>query len=215
MLKLNKKGFALVETLIVSVFVMAIFTVLYTNLFPMMGEYERREYYDDIDSIYKTYDIFKKANKEDIYKRYTINTSNPGSFITIFSADYNENKDSDGCYQIDIKKEEIINSCNAISTNEENRNYCINLFTEIKATRVYLTRYTIKDLKNAVKKDSNSVNSIDSSTKDYINTLPYYKKGSDEHTFRIIVEYVKEINSASCESRKTINTFSTIGVDLL
>ena len=55
MLKLNKKGFALVETLIVSVIVMAIFSILYTNFFPMMGEYERREGYDDIDSIYKSY----------------------------------------------------------------------------------------------------------------------------------------------------------------
>ena len=52
--KLNKKGFALVETLIVSVFVMTIFSLIFTNFFPMMGEYERREGYDDIDSIYKT-----------------------------------------------------------------------------------------------------------------------------------------------------------------
>lgn len=57
MKKLNNKGFALVETLIVSVFVMGIVTMLFTNYYPMIGEYEKRENYDDIDSVYKTYYI--------------------------------------------------------------------------------------------------------------------------------------------------------------
>ena len=39
--KSNNKGFILVETLIVSVFIMAIFSILYTNFFPLIGEYER------------------------------------------------------------------------------------------------------------------------------------------------------------------------------
>ena len=34
---LNKKGFMLLETLIVSIFVMTIFAMLYTNLFPLLG----------------------------------------------------------------------------------------------------------------------------------------------------------------------------------
>lgn len=59
MKKLNSKGFALVETLIVSVFVMGIFTLLYTNFYPLIGEYEKREGYDNIDSVYKT-DLIKR-----------------------------------------------------------------------------------------------------------------------------------------------------------
>lgn len=59
MKKLNTKGFALVETLIVSVFVMGIFTLLYTNFYPLIGEYEKREGYDNIDSVYKT-DLIKR-----------------------------------------------------------------------------------------------------------------------------------------------------------
>ena len=59
MKKMGNKGFALVETLIVATFVMGIFTLMYTNFFPMMGEYERRERYDDIDSVYNTYLIKK------------------------------------------------------------------------------------------------------------------------------------------------------------
>ena len=52
MKKINNKGFALVETLIVSAFVIGIFSVMYANFYPMMGEYEKRENYDDISSIY-------------------------------------------------------------------------------------------------------------------------------------------------------------------
>ena len=63
MFKINKKGFALVETLIVAVFVATIFTIMYANFFPMFGEYERRETYDDVDSIYTTYLIKKMLNK--------------------------------------------------------------------------------------------------------------------------------------------------------
>lgn len=59
MKKLNTKGFALVETLIVSVFVMGIFILLYTNFYPLIGEYEKREGYDTISAVYKT-DIIKR-----------------------------------------------------------------------------------------------------------------------------------------------------------
>jgi len=50
--RLNKKGFALVETLIVSVFVISLFTFFYANMFPLIGEYERYENYDDISTKY-------------------------------------------------------------------------------------------------------------------------------------------------------------------
>lgn len=49
---LNKKGFALVETLIVTTFVMTIFIFVYQNLVPLIGEYEKMSNYDDIDSVY-------------------------------------------------------------------------------------------------------------------------------------------------------------------
>lgn len=60
---LNRRGFALVETLIVSAFVMGIFTLLYTNYYPLIGEYEKRENYDNIDMVYKTDAIKKFINK--------------------------------------------------------------------------------------------------------------------------------------------------------
>lgn len=53
--KLNNKGFVLAETLVVTIFLMTIFTMIYTYFYPLIGEYEKRENYDDVDS---TYSIF-------------------------------------------------------------------------------------------------------------------------------------------------------------
>ena len=51
---LNKKGFILVETLIVTLFVLTLFILVYQNLVPSLGEYERMSSYDDVDSVYAT-----------------------------------------------------------------------------------------------------------------------------------------------------------------
>ena len=52
MKKFSNKGFVLAETIIVAVFMVTIFTVLYSNYYPIMGNFEKREFYDDIDSKY-------------------------------------------------------------------------------------------------------------------------------------------------------------------
>lgn len=52
MKKINKKGFVLVETLVVSAFVLMIFVLVFRNGLPMMEEYKKIENYDDIDSLY-------------------------------------------------------------------------------------------------------------------------------------------------------------------
>ncbi len=57
--KMSKKGFVLAETLIVSVFIMSLFMMFYTNLYPLIGEYEKRSSYDDITSKYTAHFIRK------------------------------------------------------------------------------------------------------------------------------------------------------------
>lgn len=49
---------------------MAIFSVIYINFYPLAGEYERREFYDDVDSKYNTYWIktFIQGSSYDFYK---------------------------------------------------------------------------------------------------------------------------------------------------
>lgn len=60
MLKNSKKGFVLVETLIVTLFVVTLFLLVYRVTVPSIGEYEQLDYYDDIDSIYYA-NLWKKV----------------------------------------------------------------------------------------------------------------------------------------------------------
>lgn len=53
--KNSTSGFVLAETLVVTVFLMTIFTMLYVNFYPLIGEYEKRETYDDVDGKYAAY----------------------------------------------------------------------------------------------------------------------------------------------------------------
>lgn len=66
MKNLNQKGFVLAETLIVTVFMMIIFTMIYTELYPIIGLYEQREIYDDLDGEYAAYWI-KRIIENDGY----------------------------------------------------------------------------------------------------------------------------------------------------
>ena len=51
----NNKGFALVETLIVSMFIVMTFSIIYNSFIPLLGHYEKAEHQDNIDSKYATY----------------------------------------------------------------------------------------------------------------------------------------------------------------
>ena len=52
MKKLNKNGFILVVTLIVTVFVVTMFIVVYQSTIPILGDFEQYNKYEDIDAIY-------------------------------------------------------------------------------------------------------------------------------------------------------------------
>lgn len=55
MKKNPKNGFVLAETLVVTVFLMTIFSMIYYYFYPLIGEYEQREVYDDVDDKYSAY----------------------------------------------------------------------------------------------------------------------------------------------------------------
>lgn len=64
---MNNKGFILVETLVVTIFVMFIFTLLYNNAVPLLGTYNTLSYYNDIDVTYDLYHIKKMLLKDSNY----------------------------------------------------------------------------------------------------------------------------------------------------
>ena len=200
MLKMNQKGFALAETLIVSVFVMTIFTIIFLNFFPMMGEYERRQNYDDVDSIYKTY-LFKR-----LFESPQANSKSTFNNITTTPYKLYILKKDNGTIDYSM--------CTSLMKSS-GIEYCKSLINETKASRIILTKYKTKDLKNALNKNTNPAD-FGSHLNDYIRTLPYYIRNDNNagnYNYRVIVMYENVINAADNDSKKSIMSFSTIGVD--
>lgn len=64
----NKKGFVLLETLIVTIFTLIIFTVLYTSVVPLLGRYDSLSYYNDLDTTYDLYYLKKMLLADSNYE---------------------------------------------------------------------------------------------------------------------------------------------------
>ena len=185
MKKINNKGFALVETLIVSAFVVGIFSVMYANFYPMMGEYEKRENYDDISSIYN-------AN---LIKRLIENYKNEASLKS--KINYIKNGEYETIDEYDFPEE---------PTNiQDYYNFLIN---NLDVDAIYLTQYNITNFKNLAKNNS----SFDVQTKEYIDYLPNYKNNSNNLACRIIVKYRADANKESYYKSGEFK-YATIGVD--
>ena len=161
MQKLNNKGFALAEILVVTVFVMIIFSIIYTNFYPIMAEYERRESYDDVDGKYAAY-WFKKIIEDDPALRSTITT-------TLGASEF---------YQF---------SC--INLIDGNKTLCANLANEYgvaidvhSVPQIYITKSNLTSFKSYV--DLNHA-TFSSGFSEYIAYLPKYESSSG---YRIIIE---------------------------
>lgn len=230
MKKNNNHGFVLAETLVVSVFLLVIFGMLYSNFYPLIGEYEKRENYDDVDSKYAIYWI-KKMIEDGTY--------NPTGKISY----YNNIR-----YFMRFECSDI--------TDQSKRDICINLVDEFEVDgcdkgdkcEIFITPYTIVNFKETVNsgivkrfkekctktdnecradyvkycvdnyqgtapletKTSNCntkalKNVFDTGLSEYINTLPDYRAPSlNSATSRVIVRFHHRKDSNSYYSYATI-----------
>ena len=64
----NKKGFVLLETLVVTIFTLIIFTLLYTSVVPLLGRYDTLSYYNDLDITYDLYYLKKMLLADSNYE---------------------------------------------------------------------------------------------------------------------------------------------------
>ena len=65
---MNKKGFVLIETLVVTMFTLFIFTILYNSVVPLLGRYKELSYYDDLDTTYDLYHINNLVKSDTNYQ---------------------------------------------------------------------------------------------------------------------------------------------------
>ena len=192
--KLNNRGFVLVETLIVAVAVAAIFSLVFKHFFPLMGEYERREDYDDIDSKYGTYWI-KRLVQSDYYNfddnRNEITTNG----YSVFTCEkISDEIKKNMCYQLLIDLEV---SCDDISTSDK-----IEKCNNTRLPHIYITPYQLRSAPDTITSvtDGNVKGIMTDSTtpltdglKDYLLYLPDYSKVQSINgaKYRIIIEYYR------------------------
>lgn len=141
---MNKKGFVLVETIVVSVFVLGLFTFIIANIIPLIGEYEKESDYDSIESIYSAHMIRKMILKSENQRIVSLATL-PTEGYYMFEGD-------DICYYL------------------TNINYCKKLLSRdfLDVKKIILTNYTIT---NEFKKRSKN---FDRASSEYISQMQKY-----------------------------------------
>ena len=191
-MKLNKKGFVLAETLIVTVFVMVIFTVIYLNYYPILGKYNQREYYDDVDSKYYTYWLKRFIQDDDI-----IDQSHWNKIIT--------NINAVGGYELKCV-EPVNDDNNCLDVTPNYRSFFARYLEETGNKRIFISKYNLESTIHTNGQDS----SVDATfqvlygNSNKTDTLIPQFKGSAKITYLTLIT-AKEGESAYT-TRKTIES---------
>lgn len=174
--KLDNSGFVIVETIIVAVFVIGICTFLFMNLLPLIGEYEKVSYYDDLSSKYKTHEIRKMLLRE-------IDKSSLGN------VQIKESILNNGNYVLYKSVREEDNFHNPLCDKLTNKKYCNTLLSDrfLYVDQIIITPFKLSDFKRESKDDKN----ISRQVREYIDYLPSYSKYSStyDNYLRMIVVF--------------------------
>lgn len=188
MKKLNKKGFALVETLVVTVFVTVLFGVIYTNMFPLMAEYEKREAYDDLEGKYAAYWVKSLILEYSYWNKYQ--ELRPSLSTTKYFKSINCNDIT----EIDPTKLSVLSVDDQVKHSADlsrSKAQCEEIWKKYSIKNVYLTEYNISNFKTN--------NGITSETlQDYLQHIPNYTNSDNNEkgiNYRIIVEMERKGDS--------------------
>lgn len=198
MKKLNKKGFILVETLVVTVFVVSLFIIIYQATVPALGELEQQNKYDDIDSVYYS-NLYKQMLTRyaniDLIDTYLQNANNK-YYMDITDCD------------MKIGEEYVYN----------NRDYCKLVQENINVSegdKIIITDYNISNFKSTVKSDDKFDSGALTNFRDYINTVSneerFYskKKNTEELSGKYRLFIVREITESDYSKTRR---YANIGI---
>lgn len=188
---INNKGFVLVETLVVSVFVVTVFTFLYINVLPLIGSYEEEVNYDSIDTKY----IGNLARNN---LKYNLNSAYNKNIIDAMEKTLNNGPSNNGALYIEISdcdKEITFTDDYGTTRTEpifEVQGYeiyaqCEEFMSLTNVEHIYITKYNLSDIKKAINNTDTSVNNLSSQTKEYIKFLPTYENIPSNSDYRLII----------------------------
>ncbi len=190
----NKNGFVLAETLVVSVIVMGIFSLIYANYYPLIGEYERREVYDDIDSKYVAHWIRKMIIEKNgnATTLKNLNSCN-GQCHILYAAYYHDVTVGEDIVR---EKEELVDETDSVFG--DNSSYIQNYIYAADVRAILITPYKITTLKNNFQANTTITTAAQQANinqyvfnrgfREYIQYLPQYKTASvNGANYRVIV----------------------------
>lgn len=159
----NKKGFAMAELLAVSIVLLFIFSILFSNYLPLLAEYETRLSYNDVTAQYAAHYIRK------MYKEALDDTTQSEILKTTINPDIN----SKGFYSALNKDSNSV--CNQVL--EKDKSNCEKIIEQYGIEEIIITKYKLKDDNDSTTEYvKNNYEQKDGSLYNYINYLPNYEK---------------------------------------
>lgn len=152
--KINQKGFALVETLVVATFVLTIFVMLIANYYPLMGKMERYSNYDEVENIYIAYHLVNLVQENSTIFDNIPQASGNDYTLVIYSG----NK-TDSNYL-----------CNFLSQEEK----CERYLKLAGINKIYVTNYSTEPLKNNI----DTISNVSRSFELYVKYISSYKNSA-------------------------------------
>lgn len=169
--KHNKKGFAMAELLAVSVVILLLFSILFSNYLPLVAEYENRISYTNVTANYAAFYV-RKIVKESM--------ENNGQAIQKYIDDAIRDKS----YLL-VYKEDSVGSINFLVSGEK-RSYFLDIIEKYGIEEIIITKYKLDKVKSSsgYKKNSGSLYQ-------FIKYLPKYSQstaGISTEPYRIILK---------------------------
>lgn len=190
----NKKGFAMAELLAVSIVLLFIFSILFSNYLPLVAEYETRLSYNDVTAQYAAHYVrkmYKEALKDEgIRAQFSGVTNGTDAYKTVLKYDPNKNT-----YENQAIYGHIIND-----TNDAKKKELENIIKEYGIEEIIITNYKLKDDKDTTTKyvkDNEGYTKNVGDLYNYIHYLPNYEKsiytgkpqnGEGEQLYRLILK---------------------------
>lgn len=179
----SMKGFAMAELLAVSMVVLLIFSILFSNYLPLVAEYENRLNYNNTSAQFAAYYARKIYNgvKENGDKFKPIDTMiNSNKYYVA----YNSKKSSICNSDVTQLKSENKNEIFGVNYDKDVITRCQSIFNEYGVEEIILTKYRLTDVKNGYTQN-------DGTLYNYIKYLPEYKNTvyqDNNELYRIIIK---------------------------
>lgn len=179
----SMKGFAMAELLAVSMVVLLIFSILFSNYLPLVAEYENRLNYNNTSAQFAAYyarKIYIELINGNEFGNSSVSINNKGFYTA-----YSTKDDSFNICQIDVLNlgkgmYDIFGTRN----NEDAISRCQSIFGEYGIEEMILTKYKLTDVKSKYKQNNGTLYN-------YIQYLPEYKNTvyqGDNELYRIIIK---------------------------